>query len=54
MELQTTDDRDADLLVNTQRMMARLEEIIRQYPEQYMWQYDIFRDSLPLADTGRG
>ena len=54
MELQSTDDRDADLLVNTQRMMTRLEEIIRQYPEQYMWQYDIFRDSLPLADTGKG
>jgi lauroyl/myristoyl acyltransferase len=54
MALQTTDDREADLLANTQRMMTRLEEIIRQYPEQYMWQYDIFRDSLPLADTDRG
>jgi KDO2-lipid IV(A) lauroyltransferase len=49
MPLQVTDDRDADMLVNTQRMMSRLEEIIRQYPEQYMWHYDIFRDSHPIG-----
>jgi Kdo2-lipid IVA lauroyltransferase/acyltransferase len=43
VEMQQTDDRDADLLANTARTMTLLEARIRQYPEQYPWQYVLWR-----------
>ncbi len=42
-ELQTSDDRDADIQLNLQRLMDRMEAVIRQYPECWIWHYDRFR-----------
>jgi KDO2-lipid IV(A) lauroyltransferase len=32
-----TDDYEADLVVNTQRFTKRVEEVVREYPEQWFW-----------------
>jgi KDO2-lipid IV(A) lauroyltransferase len=32
-----TDDYEADLIVNTQRFTKIIEEVIREYPEQWFW-----------------
>ena len=32
-----TDDYDADLVVNTQRFAKIVEEVVREYPEQWFW-----------------
>jgi len=37
MEAVVTGDHDADILVNTQRFTKVIEEIIREYPEQWFW-----------------
>ena len=42
-DLKTTDDRDADIQINLQRLMDRMEAIIREYPECWIWHYDRFR-----------
>lgn len=47
VELQVTDDRDADLRVNTARTMAILEQQVREFPEQYTWTYDLWREPPP-------
>jgi len=38
-------DRERDIRVNTQRLFDRLEERIREYAEQYLWQYDMWREA---------
>ena len=37
IELVTTGDRQADIQANTQRCTAVIEEMIRRYPEQWIW-----------------
>jgi len=37
VEVIRTGDRDADVLVNTQRFTKVIEEAVRQYPEQWFW-----------------
>lgn len=37
MEVIRTDDYEADLLVNTQRFTKVIEEIVREYPDQWFW-----------------
>jgi KDO2-lipid IV(A) lauroyltransferase len=37
MEAIITDDYEADLLVNTQRFTKVIEEIVREYPDQWFW-----------------
>jgi KDO2-lipid IV(A) lauroyltransferase len=37
VEVLRTDDMDEDVKVNTQRFTAIIEDIIRQYPEQWLW-----------------
>jgi KDO2-lipid IV(A) lauroyltransferase len=37
IEAVCTDDYEADLLVNTQRFTKAVEEVIREYPEQWFW-----------------
>jgi Kdo2-lipid IVA lauroyltransferase/acyltransferase len=37
LELASTGDRDADIRANTQRCSAIIEEMIRRYPEQWIW-----------------
>ena len=34
-----TDDYDADLVVNTQRFAKIVEEVVREYPEQWFWMH---------------
>ncbi len=49
LEMQDTGDREADLLVNTARTMTVLEALVREYPEQYTWTYELWRPELPAA-----
>ncbi len=37
VEIARTGDEEADVTLNTQRMQTVLEQIIRQYPEQWLW-----------------
>jgi KDO2-lipid IV(A) lauroyltransferase len=37
VEITHTDNDDADLVVNTQRFTKNVEEIIREYPDQWFW-----------------
>lgn len=39
-ELFKTDNFKSDVINNTQRLMSQIEEIIRKYPEQWMWFHD--------------
>jgi KDO2-lipid IV(A) lauroyltransferase len=54
LEMQVTADRDADLVVNTARTMAVLEDQVRAHPEQYVWTYELWRPQLsqPRAVEG--
>ena len=47
LELQQTDDIDADTWENTRRMIASVESMIRQYPEQWLWQHKRWRTRPP-------
>ncbi len=37
VEVARTGNRDADILVNTQRFTKVIEEVVRQYPDQWFW-----------------
>ncbi len=37
LEMVSTGDRDADIRTNTQRCTAIIEDMIRRYPEQWIW-----------------
>lgn len=37
VEMVRTDDRDADIVTNTQRCTAVIEDVIRRYPDQWIW-----------------
>ncbi len=37
VEITRSGDRDADILANTQRFTKVIEEIVRRYPEQWLW-----------------
>ena len=37
VELEDSGDRDADILTNTQRCNAVIEQMLRQYPDQWIW-----------------
>ena len=37
VEVTRTGNRDADVLVNTQRFTKVIEEVVRQYPDQWFW-----------------
>jgi len=37
IEAVCTNDYEADLVVNAQRFTKTIEEIVREYPEQYFW-----------------
>jgi KDO2-lipid IV(A) lauroyltransferase len=40
---QRTGDRDADALVNTARYQKAIEEMVRKYPEQWLWTHRRYR-----------
>jgi KDO2-lipid IV(A) lauroyltransferase len=50
LELAQSDNRDRDLHVTTARIMALLEGLIREYPEQYTWPYRLWRPEFPIPD----
>jgi KDO2-lipid IV(A) lauroyltransferase len=37
VEITVSNDTEVDVQVNTQRMHTVLEQIIRQYPDQWLW-----------------
>ena len=41
--IQRTDDAGADVVENTRRFMQPLEEIVRRYPEQFLWTHRRYR-----------
>jgi len=45
--MQESDDREADIVENTARLMALLEQKIRAVPEQYAWHYHLWRPEQP-------
>jgi KDO2-lipid IV(A) lauroyltransferase len=54
IELQRTDDPGADMEVNTGRFTHAIEEIVRRYPEQFLWTHRRYRTrprgSAPVYD----
>ncbi len=47
---QRTGDRDADGLVNTARYQKAIEEMVRKYPEQWLWTHRRYR-TRPVSGT---
>jgi len=45
VEVLRTDDMDLDVKVNTQRFTAIVEDIIRQYPDQWLWIHQRWKTS---------
>ena len=43
IEQQRTSDREADITENTARFVHAIEEIVRKYPEQFLWTHRRFR-----------
>jgi KDO2-lipid IV(A) lauroyltransferase len=43
LELQNSSDTPADVEENTRRFVAVVEEVVRQYPEQFLWTHRRFR-----------
>jgi len=43
LELQRTADLDADVMENTRRFVAAIEQMVRAYPEQFLWTHRRFR-----------
>ena len=43
LELQHTDDLEADVVENTRRFVAAIEAMVRAYPEQFLWTHRRFR-----------
>ncbi len=50
IEQQRTGDRDADALVNTARYQKAIEEMVRKYPEQWLWTHRRYR-TRPVSGT---
>lgn len=42
-----TGDREADILALTTEVNRRIEDIVRRYPEQYLWSHRRWRDPAP-------
>jgi KDO2-lipid IV(A) lauroyltransferase len=43
LRLQRTGDLDADIMENTRRFVAAIEQMVRAYPEQFLWTHRRFR-----------
>ena len=41
--LQESDDPEADVAENTRRFLLPIEDIVRRYPEQFLWQHRRYR-----------
>ncbi len=51
IELVRSGDKDADILENTQRWTRVIEEIVRQYPEQWIWFHRRWRTQPCTAEA---
>ena len=51
VELEFTVDKERDLIVNTERFNKVIEDIIRQYPEQYFWLHRRWK-TRPEGESG--
>jgi KDO2-lipid IV(A) lauroyltransferase len=49
VEMVDTGDRETDILTNTQRCTAVVEDMIRTHPEQWIWFHKRWR-TRPLGD----
>lgn len=47
--MQNTGNREADIIANTARLMAVLEQKVRSAPEQYAWHYELWRETPETA-----
>jgi KDO2-lipid IV(A) lauroyltransferase len=58
MELIRTGDAERDVRENTQRFTKMLEDIIRKYPDQWVWVHGRWnarpKDEPPVYDFSRG
>ncbi len=51
VEMTDTGDRAADLLTNTRRINAAIEQIIRLYPGQWLWMHDRWKGAASQTTT---
>ena len=49
VEMAETDDREADLVENTQRCQTAIEQAVREFPDQWLWIHDRWKNS-PTVD----
>lgn len=50
--LESTGDREADVLAGVRRVNAAVEALVRRAPEQYLWIHDRYRTQPQGADDG--
>lgn len=46
VEIIRTGDRDADIISNTQKFTSIIEEMVRQYPDQWLWVHQRWKTKL--------
>jgi KDO2-lipid IV(A) lauroyltransferase len=46
VEITRTDDQEADVLVNTQRFTTMIEDVVRQYPDQWFWVHQRWKTQM--------
>ena len=51
LTLTRTGDAEADVLANTARFTATIEEYVRQYPEQWLWMHRRWK-TRPAGEAG--
>ncbi len=49
--MRDSEDKEADLVENTARLMAALEQKVREFPAQYAWQYKLWRGEPERATS---
>jgi KDO2-lipid IV(A) lauroyltransferase len=47
VELVRTEDRDHDVLVNTQHFTGIIEDMVRKYPDQWLWVHQRWKTQMP-------
>jgi KDO2-lipid IV(A) lauroyltransferase len=53
MEIVNTGDRDSDVLVNTQRFTKVIEDVVRRYPDQWLWVHQRWKTQLYQVPSKR-
>jgi KDO2-lipid IV(A) lauroyltransferase len=47
VEIVDTDQREHDVLINTQHFTRIIEEMIRKYPDQWLWVHQRWKTQIP-------